>query len=114
MMLPLLLSTLLLSGSPVVAQHNPDDKCLVNKQRELQRVEEYLQMAIHKSQQPEMILDLVRQMEEVNHFPEGLSERDKNGIAYTLMTDTIVQIKSKIEVYASLPDCAELQGGQGQ
>ena len=51
MILPLLLSTLLLSGSPVVAQYNPDDKCLVNKQRELQSVEEYLQMAIHKSQQ---------------------------------------------------------------
>ena len=71
-------------------------------------------MAIQKSQQPEMVIDLVRQMEEIKHFPKGLSERDKNGIAYKLMTDTVVQIKSKIELYETLPDCTELQGGKAQ
>ena len=71
-------------------------------------------MAIQKSQQPEMVIDLVRQMEEIKHFPKGLSERDKNGIAYKLMTDTVAQIKSKIELYETLPDCTELQGGKAQ
>jgi hypothetical protein len=107
--LPLLLSALLLSVSPAVAQYNAEDQCIMNKRSELQLAEEYLVMAIQKSQQPEMVADLVRQMEVVNHFPKGLSERDKNGIAYKLMTDTIAQIKSKIEVYETLPDCAELQ-----
>ena len=105
---------LILSASPVVAQYNAEDQCLMNKRSELQVVEEYLLMAIQKSQQPEMVIDLVRQMEEIKHFPKGLSERDKNGIAYKLMMDTVAQIKSKIELYETLPDCAELQGGKTQ
>ena len=109
-----LFGALLLSASPVVAQYNTEDQCLINKRSELQVVEEYLQMAIQKSQQPEMVIDLVRQMEEIKHFPKGLSERDKNGIAYKLMTDTVAQIKSKIELYETLPDCTELQGGKAQ
>ena len=52
-------------------------------------------------------------MEKISHFPKGLSERDKNGIAYKLMTDTIAQIKNKIELFETLPECAELQRGKG-
>ena len=114
MKLPLLLTTLLLSASPIFAQYNAKDQCIMNKRSEMQEAQEYLLMAIQKSQQPQMVIDLVMQMEEINHFPAGLSERDKNGIAYKLMTDTISQIESKIEVYEALPDCAELQAGKGQ
>ena len=114
MKLPLLLTTLLLTASPVVAQYNAKDQCIMNKPSEMQEVQEYLLMAIQKSQQPQMIVDLVMQMEEINHFPKGLSERDKYGVAYKLMTDTVSQIESKIVVYEALPDCAELQGGKGQ
>lgn len=71
-------------------------------------------MAIQKSQQPEMIVDLARQMEEVNHFSSDLSQRQKNGIAYKLMTDQITTMKRQLEVYKTLPDCSELQGGKGQ
>ena len=114
MKLSLLLSTLLLSASSVVAQYNAENNCIMNKRSELKVLQESMLMAIQKSQQPEMVIDLVRQMEEISHFPKGLSERDKNGIAYKLMTDTIAQIKNKIELFETLPDCAELQGGKGQ
>ena len=114
MKLPLLLTAMLLTASPVFAQYNAKHQCIMNKRSEIQEAQEYLLMAIQKSQQPKMIVDLVMQMEEINHFPAGLSERDKNGIAYKLMTDTISQIESKIEVYEALPDCTELQGGKGQ
>ncbi len=80
----------------------------------MKRYERLLQMAIRNSQQPEMIVDLARQMEEVNHFSSDLSQRQKNGIAYKLMTDQITQMKRQLEGYKTLPDCAELQGGKSQ
>ena len=110
----LLLTTLILSASPVVAQYNADNNCIRNRESEMKRYESLLQMAIQKSQQPEMIVDLARQMEEVNHFSSDLSQRQKNGIAYKLMTDQITTMKRQLEVYKTLPDCSELQGGQGQ
>ena len=109
-----LLGALLLSASPVVAQYNADNNCIRNKESEMQRYESLLQMAIQKSQQPEMIVDLARQMEEVNHFSSGLSQRQKNGIAFKLMTDQITKMKMQLEVYKTLPDCSDLQGGKGQ
>ena len=110
----LLLTTLILSASPVVAQYNADNNCIRNRESEMKRYESLLQMAIQKSQQPEMIIDLARQMEEVNHFSSDLSQRQKNGIAYKLMTDQITTMKRQLEVYKTLPDCSELQGGKGQ
>ena len=110
----LTLGALLLSASPVVAQYNADNNCIRNKESEMQRYESLLQMAIQKSQQPEMIVDLARQMEEVNHFSSGLSQRQKNGIAFKLMTDQITKMKMQLEVYKTLPDCSDLQGGKGQ
>ena len=80
----------------------------------MKRYESLLQMAIQKSQQPEMIVDLARQMEEVNQFSSDLSQRQKNGIAYKLMTDQITTMKRQLEVYKTLPDCSELQRGKGQ
>ena len=110
----LLLTTLILSASPVVAQYNAHNNCIRNRESEMKRYESLLQMAIQKSQQPEMIVDLARQMEEVNHFSSDLSQRQKNGIAYKLMTDQITTMKRQLEVYKTLLDCSELQGGQGQ
>ena len=110
----LLLTTLILSASPVVAQYNAHNNCIRNRESEMKRYESLLQMAIQKSQQPEMIVDLARQMEEVNHFSSDLSQRQKNGIAYKLMTDQITTMKRQLEVYKTLPDCSELQGGKGQ
>ena len=110
----LVLSALLLSASPVFAQFDRDNNCIRNKESEIQKYESLLQMAIQKSQQPEMIVDLARQMEEVNHFSSGLSQSQKNGIAYKLMTDQITQMKRQLEGYKTLPDCAELQGGKSQ
>ena len=110
----LLLTSLILSASPVVAQYNAHNNCIRNRESEMKRYESLLQMAIQKSQQPEMIVDLARQMEEVNHFSSDLSQRQKNGIAYKLMTDQITTMKRQLEVYKTLPDCSELQGGKGQ
>ena len=110
----LLLTTLILSASPVVAQYNAHNNCIRNRESEMKRYESLLQKAIQKSQQPEMIVDLARQMEEVNHFSSDLSQRQKNGIAYKLMTDQITTMKRQLEVYKTLPDCSELQGGKGQ
>ena len=112
MKLSILLSALLLSASPVVAQYNAENNCIRNKESEMKRYESLLQMAIQKSQQPEMIVELARQMEEVNHFSSGLRQRQKNGIAYKLMIDQITQMKRQLEGYKTLPDCAELQGGK--
>ena len=106
MRLPIFLSALLLSSSPVVAQYNADNNCISNKESEMKRYENLLQMAIQKSQQPEMIVDLARQMEEVNHFSSDLSQRQKNGIAYKLMTDQITTMKRQLEVYGTMPDCS--------
>ena len=114
MRLPIFLSALFLSASPVGAQYNADNNCIRNKESEMKRYESLLQMAIQKSQQPEMIVDLARQMEEVNHFSLDLSQRQKNGIVYKLMTDQITTMKRQLEVYKTLLDCSELQGGQGQ
>ena len=111
---PALISALLLSASPAVAQFDRDNNCIRNKESEMKRYESLLQMAIQKSQQPEMIVDLARQMEEVNHFSSDLSQRQKNGIAYKLMTDQITTMKRQLEVYKTLPDCSELQRGKGQ
>ena len=110
----LLLTTLILSASPVVAQYNAHNNCIRNRESEMKRYESLLQMAIQKSQQPEMIVDLARQMEEVNHVSSDLRQRQKNGIAYKLMTDQITTMKRQLEVYKTLPDCSELQGGKGQ
>ena len=109
-----LLGALLLSASPVFAQYNADNNCIRNKESEMQRYESLLQLAIQKSQQPEMIVDLARQMEEVNHFSSDLSQRQKNGIAFKLMTDQITKMKRQLELYKTLPDCSDLQGGKGQ
>ena len=109
-----LLGALLLSASPVFAQYNADNNCIRYKESEMQRYESLLQMAIQKSQQPEMIVDLARQMEEVNHFSSDLSQRQKNGIAFKLMTDQITKMKRQLELYKTLPDCSDLQGGKGQ
>ena len=109
-----LLGALLLSASPVFAQYNADNNCIRNKESEMQRYESLLQMAIQKSQQPEMIVDLARQMEEVNHFSSDLSQRQKNGIAFKLMTDQITKMKRQLELYKTMPDCSDLQGGKGQ
>ena len=114
MKLPIILSALLLSASPTFAQFNRDNNCIRNKESEMQRYESLLQMAIQKSQQPEMIVDLARQMEEVNHFSSDLSQRQKNGIAFKLMTDQITKMKRQLELYKTLPDCSDLQGGKGQ
>tara|TARA_B100001093_G_scaffold92111_1_gene84210 strand:- start:250 stop:594 length:345 start_codon:yes stop_codon:yes gene_type:complete len=110
----LVVGALLLSATPAVAQFDRDSNCIRNKESEMQKYESLLQMAIQKSQQPELIVDLARQMEEVNHFSSDLSQRQKNGIAYKLMTDQITQMKRQLEGYKTLPDCAELQGGKSQ
>ena len=60
MKLSILLGALLLSASPVVAQYNSENNCIINKRSELKVVQESMLMASEKSQQPEMVIDLVR------------------------------------------------------
>ena len=53
-------------------------------------------------------------MEVAGQFSKDLSQAEKNGIAYKLMTDQLTQMKRQLELYKTLPDCSELQGGKGQ
>ena len=114
MKLPILLVSLLLSASPVVAQYNVENNCIRNKESEMKKYESLLQMAIQKSQQPEMIVDLARQMEEAGRISKDLSQAEKNGIAYKFMMEELARMKSQLELLKTLPDCSELQGGKGQ
>jgi hypothetical protein len=55
-----------------------------------------------------------RQMEQAGRISKNLSQAEKNGITYKLMTDELTRIKRNIEAYKTYPDCSELQGGKGQ
>jgi hypothetical protein len=114
MKLPILLVTLLLSASPASAQFDRDNNCIRNKASEMQRGERLYQTAYQEVLKPENMVEIAKQMEDAGHLSKDLSQAEKNGIAYKLMTDQLTQMKSQLELYKTLPDCSELQGGKGQ
>ena len=81
----------------------------MNKQGELQMVEEYLEMLIQKSQQPEMVNDFKNRLEEINYFSKHLNKDEKMRIAYQEMMSKIIEIQEKIELYKRLPSCIDLK-----
>ena len=109
-----LLSALILSASPVVAQYNAENNCIRNKASEMQRYERLYQTAYQEVLKPENMVEIAKQMEEAGQFSKDLSQAEKNGIAYKLMTDQLTQMKRQLELYKTLPDCSGLQGGKGQ
>ena len=108
------LTTLLLTASPAVAQFDRDNNCIRNKASEMQRGERLYQTAYQEVLKPENMVEIAKQMEEAGHLSKDLSQAEKNGIAYKLMTDQLTQMKRQLELYKTLPGCAELQGGKGQ
>ena len=114
MKIPILLGALLLSVSPVVAQYNAENNCIRNKASEMKRYERLYQTAYQEVLKPENMVEIAKQMEEAGQFSKDLSQAEKNGIAYKLMTDQLTQMKRQLELYKTLPDCSGLQGGKGQ
>ena len=80
----------------------------------MKRYERLYQTAYQEVLKPESMVEIAKQMEEAGQFSKDLSQAEKNGIAYKLMTDQVTQMKMQIEVYKILPDCSEFQGGKGQ
>ena len=114
MKLPIFLSTLLLSASPAFAQFDRDNNCIRNKESEIQRYERIYRTAYQQVLNPENMVEIATQMEEAGQLSQDLSQAEKNGIAYKLMTDQLTQMKRQLELYKTLPDCSGLQGGKGQ
>ena len=80
----------------------------------MKRYERLYQTAYQEVLKPENIVEIAKQMEEAGHLSKDLSQAEKNGIAYKLMTDQLTQMKRQLELYKTLPDCSGLQGGKGQ
>ncbi len=80
----------------------------------MKRYERLYQTAYQEVLKPENMVEIAKQMEEAGQFSKDLSQAEKNGIAYKLMTYQVTQMKMQIEVYKILPDCSEFQGGKGQ
>ena len=74
----------------------------------MQRYERIYQTAYQQVLNPENMIEIARQMEEAGQLSKDLSQAEKNGIAYKLMTDQLTQMKRQHEVYKTLPDCSEL------
>ena len=106
--LSVLLSALLLSASPVVAQFDRDNNCIRNKGSEMQRYERLYQTAYQEVIKPENTVSIARQMEEAGRISKDLSQAEKNGIAYKFMMEELARMKSQLELLKTLPDCSEL------
>ena len=74
----------------------------------MQRYERIYQTAYQQVLNPENMVEIARQMEEAGQLYKDLSQSEKNGIAYKLMTDQLTQMKRQLEVYKTLPECSEL------
>ena len=74
----------------------------------MQRGERLYQTAYQFALKPENTVEIAKQMEEAGHLSKDLSQTEKNGIAYKLITDQLTQMKSQLELYKTLPDCSEL------
>ena len=74
----------------------------------MQRYERIYQTAYQQVLNPENMIEIARQMEEAGQLSKDLSQAEKNGIAYKLMTDQLTQMKRQLEVNKTLPDCSEL------
>ena len=80
----------------------------------MQRYEKQYQTYYQFAITPENMVEMAKQMEEAGHLSKDLSQAEKNDIAYKLMTDQNTAMKRQLELYKTLPDCSELQGGIGQ
>ena len=108
MKLQMFLGALLFSASSAFAQFDRDNNCIRNKESEMQRYERIYQTAYQQVLNPENMVEIARQMEEAGQLSKDLSQAEKNGIAYKLMTDQLTQMKRQLEVYKTLPGCSEL------
>ena len=108
MKLQMFLGALLFSASSAFSQFDRGNNCIRNKESEMQRYERIYQTAYQQVLNPENMVEIARQMEEAGQLSKDLSQAEKNGIAYKLMTDQLTQMKRQLEVYKTLPDCSEL------
>ena len=111
---PVLISALLLSASPAVAQFDRDNNCIRNKESEMHRIERLYQTAYQEVLNHENMPLLARQMEEAGRISKDLGQAEKNGMAYKFMTDELGRMKSTVEAYKTYPNCSTIQGGQQQ
>ena len=80
----------------------------------MQRGERLYQTTYQATLNPEYIVQLAGELEKAGQFSKDLSQREKNGIIYKFMTNQLTQLKRQLDMYKTLPDCSELQGGKSQ
>ena len=69
-------------------------------------------MAYQQVLKPENMVVIAMQMEKAGHLSKDLSQSEKNGVAYKLMTDQLTQMKRQIAEMKTLPDCSRVKGLQ--
>ena len=87
---PVLISALLLSASPAVAQFDRDNNCIRNKESEMHRIERLYQTAYQEVLNHENMPLFTRQMEEAGRISKDLSQAEKNGTV-----ETCCQVRSE-------------------
>ena len=112
MKLPILLSTLLLSVSPVVAQFDRDKNCIRNKTSTIKDMTRRLASARLESYKPEFIVSLAVQMEQLNQIPKGLTQSEKIELVNKFVYSQLEQMGNVIRKYEAYPDCSKVQGGK--
>ena len=80
----------------------------------MKRGERLYQTTYQATLNAEYIVQLARELEKAGQFSKDLSQREKNGLTYKFMTNQLTQLKRQLDVYKTLPDCSELQGGKSQ
>ena len=114
MKLPLLLTTLLLSVSPAVAQYNADDDCVINKASEIQRLESELQEQVKETEESGFSDSLRTQLVKMGQLPMDASARMKREQALWFIEGSRKALQNNIDALKLSPDCSELEGGKGR
>lgn len=114
MKLSILLGALLLSASPVVAQYNADDDCVVNKAIEIQRLESELQKDVKVTQEPGFVNSFGDRMIYFGHLPKDVSASAKKERALWFIEGSINAKQYHIDALKLSPDCSTVQGGKAQ
>ena len=112
MKLLLLLTTLLLSTPPVVAQFDRDNNCIRNKTSTIKDMTRRLASARLESYKPEFVVSLAVQMEQFNQIPKGLTQSEKIELVNKFVYSQLEQMGNVIRKYEAYPDCSKVQGGK--
>ena len=112
MKLLLLLTTLLLSTPPVVAQFDRDNNCIRNKTSTIKDMTRRLASARLESYKPEFVVSLAVQMEQFNQIPKGLTQSEKIELVNKFVYNQLEQMGNVIRKYEAYPDCSKVQGGK--